>query len=77
MQSIETFGQSIESAIVRYGPNNIVEQQFVLNRLAQAAFDIYTMAIVLSRATTSANKKLPSMEHELLMAETWCSVVSI
>ncbi|XP_033304301.1 very long-chain specific acyl-CoA dehydrogenase, mitochondrial [Bombus bifarius] len=75
-KSIETFGQSIESAIVRYGPNNIVEQQFVLNRLAQAAFDIYTMAIVLSRATTSANKKLPSMEHELLMAETWCSVAS-
>ncbi|XP_050585646.1 very long-chain specific acyl-CoA dehydrogenase, mitochondrial [Bombus affinis] len=75
-KSIETFGQSIESAIVKYGPNKIVEQQFVLNRLAQAAFDIYTMAIVLSRATTSANKKLPSMEHELLMAETWCSVAS-
>ncbi|XP_003397432.1 very long-chain specific acyl-CoA dehydrogenase, mitochondrial [Bombus terrestris] len=75
-KSIETFGQSIESAIVKYGPNKIVEQQFVLNRLAQAAFDIYTMAIVLSRATTSANKKLPSMEHELLMAETWCSLAS-
>ncbi|XP_060814424.1 very long-chain specific acyl-CoA dehydrogenase, mitochondrial [Bombus pascuorum] len=75
-KSIETFGQSIESAIVKYGPNNIVEQQFVLNRLAQAAFDIYTMSIVLSRATASANKKLPSMEHELLMAETWCSVAS-
>lgn len=75
-KSIETFGQSIESAIIKYGPNNIVEQQFVLNRLAQAAFDIYTMVIVLSRATASANKRLPSMEHELLMAETWCSVAS-
>lgn len=54
-----------------------MEQQFILNRLAQAAFDIYTMAIILSRASTSANKNLPNMEHELLMAETWCNEVNI
>lgn len=54
-----------------------MEQQFILNRLAQAAFDIYTMATVLSRATLSANKNLPSMEHELLMCETWCLEVRI
>lgn len=77
LQSIETFGQSIEGAIIKYGPRNIVEQQFVLNRLAQAAFDIFTMTTVLSRATASANKKLPSVEHEFLMAETWCSEVSL
>lgn len=71
-KSIEIFGQSIEGAIIKYGPRNIVEQQFVLNRLAQAAFDIFTMTTVLSRATASANKKLPSVEHEFLMAETWC-----
>lgn len=72
-KSIEAFGQTIEGAIIKYGPGNIVEQQFILNRLAQAAFDIYTMAIILSRASTSANKNLPNMEHELLMAETWCN----
>ncbi|OAD56047.1 Very long-chain specific acyl-CoA dehydrogenase, mitochondrial, partial [Eufriesea mexicana] len=76
-KSIEAFGQSIEGAVLKYGPNAIVEQQFILNRLAQAAFDIYTMATVLSRATLAANKNLPSMEHELLMSETWCLEVCI
>ncbi|CAL7939676.1 unnamed protein product [Xylocopa violacea] len=71
-KNIEAFGQCIESALVKYG-KNIVEKQFILNRIAQATFDIYTMAAVLSRASASANKKVPSMEHELLMAETWCS----
>ncbi|CAK9806898.1 Very long-chain specific acyl-CoA dehydrogenase, mitochondrial [Anthophora plagiata] len=71
-KSIEAFGQGIESTLIRYG-RDIVEQQFVLNRITQAAFDLYTMSVVLSRATTSAKKNLPSMEHELLMTQTWCS----
>lgn len=52
-----------------------MDQQFILNRIAQAAFDTYTMSVVLSRATMSAKKKLPSAEHELLMAQTWCTEV--
>jgi len=52
-----------------------VDEQFILNRIAQAAFDTYTMAIVLSRATMSLNKNLPSAEHELLMTQTWCAEV--
>lgn len=73
---METFGQVIENVLVKYG-RGIVEEQFILNRITQAAFDTYTMAIVLSRATMSLNKNLPSAEHELLMAETWCMEVYI
>ncbi|KAL6420266.1 hypothetical protein ACFW04_014866 [Cataglyphis niger] len=73
-KSVETFGQVIENVLIKYG-RGIVEEQFILNRITQAAFDTYTMAIVLSRATMSLNKNLPSAEHELLMAETWCMEV--
>lgn len=71
---METFGQVIENVLIKYG-RGIVEEQFILNRIAQAAFDTYTMAIVLSRASRSLNKNLSSAEHELLMAETWCAEV--
>ncbi|XP_017794358.1 PREDICTED: very long-chain specific acyl-CoA dehydrogenase, mitochondrial isoform X2 [Habropoda laboriosa] len=74
-KGLEAFGQAIESALIRYG-RDIVDQQFVLNRIAQAAFDLYTMSVVISRSTTSANKNLPSTEHELLMTQTWCSEVT-
>lgn len=74
-KSVETFGQVIENTLIKYG-RGVVEEQFILNRIAQAAFDACTMAIVLSRATTSLNKNLPSAEHELLMTETWCMEAS-
>jgi len=74
LQSVDSFGQTIESILIKYG-RNIVDEQFILNRIAQAAFDTYTMAIVLSRATMSLNKNLPSAEHELLMTQTWCAEV--
>ncbi|XP_066603388.1 very long-chain specific acyl-CoA dehydrogenase, mitochondrial [Prorops nasuta] len=71
-KSIETFGQAIEATLVKYG-KGIVEEQFILNRIAQAAIDTYTMAVVLSRASMSASKNLPTAQHELLMAESWCT----
>ena len=52
-----------------------MEEQFVLNRLAQAAIDTYTMSVVLSRASMSAKKNLPSTEHEITMTQTWCTEV--
>lgn len=74
-KSIESFGASIESSLVKYG-KGIVDEQFILNRIAQAAVDTYTMAVVMSRATMAANKNLPSAQHELLMAQTWCTEAS-
>ncbi|XP_071645789.1 very long-chain specific acyl-CoA dehydrogenase, mitochondrial [Temnothorax longispinosus] len=74
-KSVENFGQVIESCLIKYG-RGIVDEQFILNRITQAAFDTYTMAVVLSRTTVSLNKNLPSAEHELLMTQTWCAEAS-
>lgn len=65
------FGQAVESLLMKYG-KGIVEEQYLLNRLADAAIDIYAMAAVLSRAARAVNKSLPSTDHELLMAQAWC-----
>ncbi|XP_012278524.1 very long-chain specific acyl-CoA dehydrogenase, mitochondrial [Orussus abietinus] len=74
-KGIEAYGQTVESCLIKYG-RKIVDEQFILNRLAQAAFDTYTMSVVMSRATMSAKKNLPSAPHELLMAQTWCAEAS-
>lgn len=70
-KSVGLFGEAVESLLVKYG-KGVVEEQFLLNRLAAAAFDTYTMAVVLSRATRSLNKSLPSANHEQLLAQVWC-----
>lgn len=75
-QSVDAYGQIIESVLIKYG-KGIVEEQFILNRLAQAAMDTYTMVVVLSRATRSINLGLPSAAHETLMAQAWCTEVYI
>src|ERR1700744_3195166 len=67
-ESIEIFGRTVEQLLIKHG-KNIVDQQFLLNRLADCAIDIYAMVVVLSRATTSLNKKLDTASHERLMAE--------
>ena len=75
LQSIESFGSTIESVLVKYG-RGIVDEQFILNRLAQAAIDTYTMSVVLSRASSSATNNSPSAQQEILMAQVWCSEVN-
>lgn len=54
-----------------------MDEQFILNRIAQAAIDTYTMSVVLSRASMAARKNLPSAQHEILMTQTWCAEVRI
>ncbi|XP_017776154.1 PREDICTED: very long-chain specific acyl-CoA dehydrogenase, mitochondrial [Nicrophorus vespilloides] len=70
-KGIDTFGQSVESVLIKYG-KNIVDEQYILNRLANAAIDIYTSAVVISRASKSLNENISTAQHEKLMAEAWC-----
>lgn len=70
-ESIELFGRTVEQLLIKHG-KNIVDQQFLLNRLADCAIDTYGMVVVLSRATASINNKLATADHERLMAEAWC-----
>lgn len=71
-ENIDMFARAVESLLVKYG-KNIVHEQFLLNRLADSAIDIYAMACVLSRASRSMKLNLPSADHEKLMTETWCA----
>uniref|UniRef100_A0A1B0DB09 Very long-chain specific acyl-CoA dehydrogenase, mitochondrial n=1 Tax=Phlebotomus papatasi TaxID=29031 RepID=A0A1B0DB09_PHLPP len=69
-ECITLFGQAVESLLIKYN-KNIVEEQFLLNRLADAAIDIYAMSVILSRASRALSQELPTADHELLMAESW------
>lgn len=70
-ESIDLFGKTVTSLLMKYG-KNIVHQQFYLNRIALAAIDIHGMASTLSRCTRSIQLKLPSVDHERLMTDAWC-----
>lgn len=62
--------------LIKYG-KSIVNEQFILNRLANATFDIYSSAVVLSRASQSLKEDSSSATHEKLLAETWTSEVGL
>nr|CAD7461654.1 unnamed protein product [Timema tahoe] len=74
-KSFVHFGQTVEGMLVKYG-RSVVDQQFLLNCLANAAIDIYTMMAVLSRTTRALQLNLPSAPHEHLMTQTWCQEAS-
>jgi len=71
-QAVVEFGQAVESLLIKHG-KSIIEEQFLLNRLADAAIDTYSMAVVLARASKALNANLPSAQHEQLMARVWCN----
>ncbi|CAO1351476.1 unnamed protein product [Diamesa hyperborea] len=71
-ENIDMFARAVETLLIKYG-KNIVNEQFLLNRLADSVIDIYAMGCVLSRASHSIKNNLPTAEHEKLMAETWCT----
>lgn len=64
------FGQAIEKILIKYG-KGIIDEQFILSRIANATIDAYTIAVVLSRASKSLQSNLPSAEHELLLTQLW------
>lgn len=66
----------MEMVLIKYG-KSIVNEQFILNRLANATFDIYSSAVVLSRASQSLKEDSSSATHEKLLAETWTSEVGL
>uniref|UniRef100_A0A2L2Y0C1 Very long-chain specific acyl-CoA dehydrogenase, mitochondrial n=1 Tax=Parasteatoda tepidariorum TaxID=114398 RepID=A0A2L2Y0C1_PARTP len=72
---IENFGLGVEDLLVKYG-KNIINEQFLLNRLANSAIDIYSMIAVLSRATSSIENKLPSAKNETKFTNLICQEAS-
>jgi len=72
---VEDFGVSVEQLLIRHG-KRIVDEQFLLNRLAEAAIDIYSMVVILSRCSRSINNGLDTAQHEVAIVNTWCDEAS-
>merc|ERR1719365_329016 len=71
VKSIDLFGSTVEKILIKHG-KNIINEQFLLSRLANATIDIYASTCVLSRCTKSLNEGLESAHHEELMTTVWC-----
>ncbi|XP_043348425.1 very long-chain specific acyl-CoA dehydrogenase, mitochondrial-like isoform X2 [Dermochelys coriacea] len=69
-RAIDLFGEAIESLLLKYG-EKVIDEQFHLKRVADAAIDIYAMAVVISRASRSLSLGQPTAEHEKLLCQTW------
>ncbi|KZS10791.1 Acyl-CoA dehydrogenase family member 9, mitochondrial [Daphnia magna] len=71
-KAVEGFGITVESLLIKHG-KNILDEQFLLNRVAAAAIDIYANVVVLSRATRALNMNISSANHEEMLARVWCN----
>lgn len=72
VKAIEQFGAVIEELLLKHG-KKIIDEQFVLMRVADCAIDLYAMIVVLSRASRSLSQGHPSAQHEKMLCETWCT----
>jgi len=70
-KAIEQFGVSTEQLVIKYR-KNIIHEQFLMNRIAESAIDLYGMVAVLSRATRALKENHESAQHEKQMADIWC-----
>uniref|UniRef100_UPI0037E7A584 complex I assembly factor ACAD9, mitochondrial n=1 Tax=Semicossyphus pulcher TaxID=241346 RepID=UPI0037E7A584 len=71
-QNVSLFGSSVESLLYRYG-KTIVDEQLILKRVADVLINLYAMTAVLSRASRSISIGLRNHDHEVLLANTFCS----
>ncbi|KAM6909526.1 very long-chain specific acyl-CoA dehydrogenase, mitochondrial [Xenentodon cancila] len=71
VKAIEQFGAVIEELLVKHG-KRIIDEQFILKRVADCAIDLYAMVVVLSRASRSLSQGHASAQHEKMLCETWC-----
>eukprot|EP00070_Physeter_catodon_P027859 XP_028334753.1 acyl-CoA dehydrogenase family member 9, mitochondrial isoform X2 [Physeter catodon] len=71
-QSVHVFRRAVESLLLRFG-KTIVEEQLVLKRVANILINLYGMTAVLSRASRSIRVGLQNHDHEVLLANLFCT----
>merc|ERR1712198_230810 len=74
-KNVEMFGVSVEKLLIKHG-KHIINEQFLLNRLAQSAIDIYISSCVMSRCSKSLTENLSSARHEELMTKVFVNEAS-
>merc|ERR1712156_1024854 len=75
-KNTEMFGTAVEKLLIKHG-KHIINEQFLLNRLAQPAIDIYVTSCMLSRCTLSLNQNLPSAMQEELMTKAFSNEANL
>jgi len=75
-KNTEMFGTAVEKLLMKHG-KHIINEQFLLNRLAQPAIDIYVTSCMLSRCTLSLNQGLPSAMQEELMTKAFSNEANL
>ncbi|XP_054989574.1 very long-chain specific acyl-CoA dehydrogenase, mitochondrial [Sorex araneus] len=71
VQALEQFASVVEAKLIKH-KKGIVNEQFVLQRLADSAIDLYAMVVVLSRASRSLSEGHPTAQHEKMLCDSWC-----
>merc|ERR1719414_2087034 len=74
-KNTEMFGTAVEKLLIKHG-KHIINEQFLLNRLAQSAIDIYVSTCMVSRCSQSLITNIPSARHEELMTKVFCNEAS-
>lgn len=72
-QAVGDFGAACEGLLLKYR-KNVIHEQYLLRRLADASIDIYGMGAVLSRASRSLSQGVPSASHERALTTTYCQL---
>ncbi|XP_048373964.1 very long-chain specific acyl-CoA dehydrogenase, mitochondrial isoform X3 [Sphaerodactylus townsendi] len=72
VQAIDLFAGAVEEQLLKHG-KKIIDEQFVLKRIADGAIDLYAMVVVLSRASRSLEQGHPTAQHEKVLCDTWCT----
>ncbi|XP_068598456.1 complex I assembly factor ACAD9, mitochondrial [Brachionichthys hirsutus] len=70
--NVSYFGSTVENLLYRFG-KTIVDEQLVLKKVADVLINMYAMTAVLSRASRSISIGLKNHDHEVLLANTFCS----
>ncbi|XP_005349771.1 very long-chain specific acyl-CoA dehydrogenase, mitochondrial [Microtus ochrogaster] len=71
VQALEEFATVVEAKLIKH-KKAIVNEQFLLHRLADGAIDLYAMVVVLSRASRSLSEGHPEAQHEKMLCDSWC-----
>ncbi|KAL8212451.1 UNVERIFIED_CONTAM: Acyl-CoA dehydrogenase member 9, mitochondrial [Gekko kuhli] len=71
-QNVYYFGVTVEGLLKRFG-KTIVDEQLVLKRVANILINLYAMTAVLSRASRSISIGLRNHDHEVLLANIFCT----
>ncbi|HVI00152.1 MAG TPA: acyl-CoA dehydrogenase family protein [Enhygromyxa sp.] len=70
-EQTDTFGQVVERLLRHHG-KSIIDEQMLLERVADVAVDLYAMVAVVSRATQAIEQNRKSAGHEALLASVFC-----